>query len=193
MFRLCRPSLRCGRLCRSVSIRHRNNPYGSLPFPYRFRRHVLTDTQTQFTVYRFQYLHEVGGILAVQPLDFCHEKETVARKVPVPEVLHLVRPAPAVVVHVTRSLAVLVQRIQEIPAYPPLHGQVVAEHVQPVTRPCQYFLFSYHTTCIYVHAKGVVQSSGRSACRVFHASSVRGTVPHPHGGSGSSSRRWRRR
>ena len=193
VFRLCRPFFRPGRLFRPVSFRHGNNPHGSLPFPYRFRRHILADTQTQFTVYRFQYLHEVGGVLAVQPLDFRHDKETVARKVPVPEIFHLVRPATAVVVHVARRLAVLVQRIQEIPAYPPLHGQVVAEHVQPVTRPCQYFLFSYHTACIYVHAKGVIRLSGRFACRVFPASTVPGTVLRPCGGSVSSSRRWRRR
>ena len=198
VFRLCRPFFRPGRFCRSVTVhpvsfRQRDNPHGSLPFPYRFRRYILADTQTQLTVYRFQYLHEVGGVLAVQPLDFRHDKETVARKVPVPEVFHPVRFATAVIIHVARSLAVLVQRVQEIPAYPPLHGQVVAEHVQPVTRPCQYFLFSYHTACIYVHAKGVVQSSGRSACRAFPASTVPGTVPRPCGGSGFSSRRWRRR
>ena len=108
-------------------------------------RAVPVQSEAQLPVDGVQHLHEVGGVPAVQPFQLRHEEEAVSRIVPVAEVLHPVRTAPAVVIHVARSLAVGVQRVQEVPAHPPLHGQVVAEHVQPVTGSCQHFFLSYHS------------------------------------------------
>ena len=178
VFRLCRPFFRPGRFCRSVTVhpvsfRQRDNPHGSLPFPYRFRRYILADTQTQLTVYRFQYLHEVGGVLAVQPLIFATIKKQSPEKSPVPEVFHPVRFATAVIIHVARSLAVPRTAGSGNSCLP-----ATSRAGSGGTRPARYSslpvfpLFLTIQLCIYVHAKGVVQSSGRSACRAFPASTV---------------------
>ena len=148
--------------------------------------------QAQLPVDGVQHLHEVGGVPAVQPFQPRHEEEAVARKVAVAEVLHPVRPAAAVIIDVARRLAVGVQRVQEISAHPPFHGQVVAEHVQPVTRPCQYLFLFYHSCCFFGYAGDVPLSSGQSCRRAFPPSTAHAGSPPPAGGSVSAALSWNR-
>lgn len=155
-------------------------------------RAVILQTEAQLPVNGVQHLHEVGGVPAVQPFQLRHEEETVARIVPVAEVLHPVRTAPAVVIHVARSLAVGVQRVQEVPAHPPLHGQVVAEHVQPVTGSCQYLFLFYHSCRFFGYAGDVPLSSGRSWRRVSLPSTAHAGSRPPAGDSVSAARSWNR-
>ena len=151
-------------------------------------RAVPVQSEAQLPVDGVQHLHEVGGVPAVQPFQLRHEEETVARIVPVAEVLHPVRTAPAVVIHVARSLAVGVQRVQEVPAHPPLHGQVVAEHVQPVTGSCQHFFLSYHSCRFFGYAGDVPLSSGRSWRRASPPSTAHAGSRQPAGDSVSAAR-----
>ena len=140
-----------------------------------------------------QDFHEVSRTMAVQSLQFRNEEETVPRILPVTEVLHPIHPATAVIIDVARSFTVSIQWVQEIPAHPPLNGKVMTEHLQPVTRFCQYLLFSYHTTCFYVRAKNVPRSSDPPVCQAFPASNVRGIAPRQCGGSVSFSHKWSKR
>ena len=155
-------------------------------------RAVPVQSEAQLPVDGVQHLHEVGGVPAVQPFQLRHEEEAVSRIVPVAEVLHPVRTAPAVVIHVARSLAVGVQRVQEVPAHPPLHGQVVAEHVQPVTGSCQHFFLSYHSFRFFGYAGDVPLSSGRSWRRVSPPSTAHAGSRPPAGDSVSAARSWNR-
>ena len=65
----------------------------------------------------------------------CHEEKAVAAVTVIAEVLHLVHAAVSVKIDVAGSLAVLVQRIEEVPTDAPVAGQVVLEHRQAVICP----------------------------------------------------------
>ena len=121
--------------------------------------------------------------------EWLDKEETVSRILTVTKVLHPVHPAVAIIINVTRGPAISVQRIQEISTHPPFYGQIMTEHLQPVTCFCQYFLFSYHMICFCIGVKGTLQSFGPPACQAFPVSNAHGTVPRPYGGNVSSSRR----
>ena len=145
--------------------------------------------QTQLSVNGVQHFHEISGTPAVQFFQFRHKEETVSRILTVTKVLHPVHPAVAIIINVTRGPAISVQRIQEISTHPPFYGQIMTEHLQPITCFCQYFLFSYHMICFCIGVKGTLQSFGPPACQAFPVSNAHGTVPRPYDGNVSSSRR----
>ena len=99
------------------------------------RRDAGSQPQSQVPVDGRQYLDEVRSPVAVQPFQLPHEKEAVAAVTVIAEVLHLVHAAVSVKVNVAGSLAVLVQRIEEVPTDAPVAGQVVLEHRQAVICP----------------------------------------------------------
>ena len=108
-----------------------------LGYGYRSAR---SQSQSQITVDGRQYLDEVRSPVAVQPFQLSHEEKAVAAVTVIAEVLHLVHAAVSVKIDVAGSLAVLVQRIEEVPTDAPVAGQVVFEHRQAVS--CLVFLLS---------------------------------------------------
>ena len=103
-----------------------------LGYGYRSAR---SQSQSQIPVDGRQYLNEVRSPVAVQPFQLPYEEKAVAAVTVIAEVLHLVHAAVSVKVNVAGSLAVLVQRIEEVPTDAPVAGQVVFEHRQAVICP----------------------------------------------------------
>ena len=110
--------------CRPVGSRWRDS-----------RRDAGSQPQSQVQVDGRQYLDEVRCPVAVQPFQLPHEEKAVAAVTVIAEVLHLVHAAVSVEIDVAGSLAVLIQRVEEVPTDAPVAGQVVFEHRQAVICP----------------------------------------------------------